>query len=260
MTKKLISSSLIFTDLDGTLLNHDNYSFEDASHMLGFIKTNNIPLIIVTSKTKNEVMQIQKKLAISTPFIVENGGGVIFPKEEGHDILALGYSYQEIRSFFQEYATIYNIRGFGDMEVQEVMELTDLPHEQAREAKERLFSEPFVLENESDFVRLKQHAKKDGLDIVKGGRFNHLITLGQDKSVAVKKLIEFHENNEQKPYHSIALGDSANDLEMLKAVDTAILIPHLDGSYLECDIDNLIKAKESGALGWNNTLKEYFDA
>jgi len=69
----LEENTIIFTDLDGTLLDHDSYSFEEASFMLDFIKEHDIPLIIVTSKTRNEVIGIQKRLGISTPFIIENG-------------------------------------------------------------------------------------------------------------------------------------------------------------------------------------------
>ena len=65
--------TIIFTDLDGTLLDHTTYSFDAAIPMLDYIKVNKIPLIIVTSKTKDEVLRIQKLLDMKGPFIVENG-------------------------------------------------------------------------------------------------------------------------------------------------------------------------------------------
>lgn len=259
MFKNLIQSAIIFTDLDGTLLNHSDYSYDSAKFILNFIKENEIPLIIATSKTKNEVIELQKYLGISTPFIVENGGGIIFHKKDGYEDMELGYNYQYIRDCFKKYAKKYKIRGFGDMGIEEIMTLTGLPFKQSKEAKSRLFSEPFVLENENDFTALKKLANSDDLDIVKGGRFYHLITLNQDKSVAVKKLIKLYETNNQKKYHSIALGDSANDLGMLQAVDTAVLIPQIDNSYIKCDIKNIKKAPFPGPDGWNIALREIFN-
>lgn len=257
--KNLIPPTIIFTDLDGTLLNHHDYSFESAKPMLAFIKANDIPLIIVTSKTKDEVMLLQKKLAISTPFIVENGAGIITPHTDGYDARALGLNYDDVRNYFETYALLYKMRGFGDMSVEEVVALTGLSVSEARNAKARLFTEPFVLEDDSDLDALKLLANQDGLDVVKGGRFYHLISLGQDKAVALEKVIAQYEAKSEQKYKTIGLGDSANDLRMLERVDVPILIPQKDGRYLECEIDNVIKAKTPGALGWNQALKEYFD-
>ena len=67
--------TLIFTDLDGTFLNHSDYSFEDSKEALEKISQKNIPLIFTTSKTKVEVELLQKKVGIKEPFIIENVSG-----------------------------------------------------------------------------------------------------------------------------------------------------------------------------------------
>ena len=46
---------IVFTDLDGTLLDHDDYSFEAARPALAKLETLNIPVILTTSKTATEV-------------------------------------------------------------------------------------------------------------------------------------------------------------------------------------------------------------
>jgi len=253
-----ITNTLIFTDLDGTLLDHDSYRFDKASEMLAFIKAHDIPLVIVTSKTKNEVAHIQKALGITAPYVVENGAGIVIPHEEGCETIAMGLDYKEIRFAFERYAESMPIRGFSDMTVEEVAEYTGLPKKQAVDAKARLFTEPFVLEDENLLPQLRKMAEKDGLDIVKGGRFYHLITKGQDKATAIRRLVKRYEKGSGAAVKTVALGDSANDLTMLQSVDTPILIPHTDGSYLSCDIPRLIKAPLPGPAGWNITLKEYF--
>ena len=92
----LDTNIIIFTDLDGTLLDHTNYGFEAALPMLDFIKTNDIPLIIVTSKTKNEVIRIQELLGFKAPFIIENGAGIFIPFEDTYEEIALGFHYKYI--------------------------------------------------------------------------------------------------------------------------------------------------------------------
>ncbi len=255
----LEENTIIFTDLDGTLLDHDSYSFKEASYMLDFIKLTDIPLIIVTSKTKNEVIGIQRLLGISTPFIIENGAGICVSRFQDYEMIPLGKSYSEIRKAFKKYAQQITMRGFFDMSIEEIAEHTGLNQEQAAYAKERDFTEPFILQDEEALPLLREMARKDGLDVVKGGRFCHLITQGQDKASAIKKVVKHYQTAKAQRYKTVGLGDSENDLSMLASVDVPILIPHPDGSYLSCSVPNLIKAPFPGSRGWNSALKEYFD-
>jgi mannosyl-3-phosphoglycerate phosphatase len=251
--------TIIFTDLDGTLLDHTTYSFEPAKPMLNYIKTNKILLVIVTSKTKDEVLRIQKLLEMKAPFIVENGGGIFMPSKEGYDMVSMGFEYEYIRSCFLKYAKSVPILGFFDMKDEEVASYTNLCIENASDARKRTFTEPFILEDESKLDELQKMANEDELDIVKGGRFYHLITRGQDKANAIKFLINAYKKSSDEAFHTIALGDSANDLSMLQSVDTPVLIPHPDGSFMACNIEGLTKAPFPGPKGWNSVLKEYFD-
>ena len=250
---------IIFTDLDGTLLDHDSYSFKEASFMLDFIKKHDIPLIIVTSKTKNEVIRLQKLLDISTPFIIENGAGICVSRFQDYEMISLGKDYNEIRSAFKRYARQIEMRGFFDMSIEEISEYTGLDSEHAAYAKERDYTEPFILQDEDQLPALQEMARKDGLDVVQGGRFYHLITRGQDKAAAVKKVVQYYQKAKSCTYKTVGLGDSENDLSMLQSVDTPVLIPHPDGSYLECTIEGVIRATFPGPKGWNAVLKEYFD-
>jgi predicted mannosyl-3-phosphoglycerate phosphatase (HAD superfamily) len=45
---------VIFTDLDGTLLDDSSYSFEPAHEALAEVRIRKIPLILCTSKTRAE--------------------------------------------------------------------------------------------------------------------------------------------------------------------------------------------------------------
>lgn len=259
LSHKLSNETLIFTDLDGTLLDHDSYSFLPALPMLDYLKEQHIPLIIVTSKTKSEVILIQKALGLRAPFIIENGAGIFIPKNGDYEMIALGKLYDETIEAFNRYAKHVQIRGFHDMSIEEVADYTGLDFADAERARERHFSEPFIIDDETELAQLKNMANADGFDIVKGGRFYHLITKGQDKASAIKKVIDLYKERwHDICFDTIALGDSANDLTMLNSVDLPVLIPHKDGSYLNCNIDGVIKAPSPGPEGWNSALKRYF--
>jgi mannosyl-3-phosphoglycerate phosphatase len=72
---------IIFTDLDGTLLDYDTYSFEKALPALQLLRERDIPLIISSSKTAKEVVFYREQLENDHPFISENGGGIFIPKD-----------------------------------------------------------------------------------------------------------------------------------------------------------------------------------
>jgi mannosyl-3-phosphoglycerate phosphatase len=70
---------LIFTDLDGTLLDHDSYSFDAAQAALELLRLHQASLIFTTSKTRFEIERLQSAVKICEPFISENGAAIFFP-------------------------------------------------------------------------------------------------------------------------------------------------------------------------------------
>jgi mannosyl-3-phosphoglycerate phosphatase len=266
---------LVFTDLDGTLLNHHDYSFEEANEAIKYLKENSIPLIIVTSKTFSEVRKLQDEIGIKCPFIVENGAGIyippdailtegVMPHQNRHIQISKAQSYLEIRLFFKVLQKEHNIRGFGDMDKDEVVELTGLDEDSVIHAMRRDFTEPFIAGDDVDIDKIKVSANNAGLDIVSGGRFYHLISNGQDKAKAMKYLTYLYEERLNKNLKMIALGDSANDFTMLEAADVGVLIQLHNGEYadIECtgiECKNIQKSIHPGPKGWNQALLEIFD-
>ncbi|SQI39636.1 Putative mannosyl-3-phosphoglycerate phosphatase [Serratia plymuthica] len=73
---------LIFTDLDGSLLDHHSYCWQAAQPWLEQLAHTQTPLIIATSKTAAEVAPLQQQLGLSHwPFIAENGAQIVFPAQ-----------------------------------------------------------------------------------------------------------------------------------------------------------------------------------
>ncbi len=255
------SKIIIFTDLDGSLLDHDTYSFEGAIKTLKKIKKRDIPLILTSSKTRFEIEKITKKLNLETPFIVENGAAIFFPekyknilpkdvkKVDNYFVIVLGKEYEEILSFKKD----QGLKGFSDLSEKEIASLTNLSLEDACLAKKREFSEPFLLENQ-DLKILENKSKKYGLKITKGGRFYHLIGQNQDKGKALEIVKEIFERFYNQKVLTIGIGDSQNDFEMLRNCDIPILIKRYDGSFVNIDVKNLIKSKYSGSKGWGESV------
>lgn len=257
---------IIFTDMDGTLLDHQTYSYDFALEMLVYIGEKNIPLILITSKTSKEVIIWQEKLGIIEPFICENGAALfipdgyrnfdmsLYPLKDGYRIVCLGKEYKFITTYIDSIKDKYKIKGFNDMKIEEIMVLTGLNKQNAGLAKQREFSEPFVIEDELQVRLLEKEASMYGLKITKGGRFFHCIGVNQDKGKALEIASAIFRRNGYES-KSIALGDGKNDESMLSAADIAIQIPSHDKSFVNMNIKNIIKAKYPGPKGWADSLR-----
>jgi len=244
LSKKFV----IFTDLDGSLLNHEDYSFDDAKPSLEQISRDNIPLIFTTSKTKHECEILQQKMDITAPFIVENGAAIYYPDGT---IEQLGLEHHQIKNFMDRHIDMFNILSFSNMKIEDIMEYTLFSYEQAQVAKSRDFSEPFLIHDERKLTALEKLAESEGMKILKGGRFYHCVGIHQDKGAAVKRALKHY------PHRiSVGLGDNYNDIALLQSVDIPVLIPHHEGKYIDFELENLIKAPYKGSLGWHKALEK----
>jgi HAD superfamily hydrolase (TIGR01484 family) len=76
---KRTGKTIIYTDLDGTLLDEKSYSFLDAAPALRAAQAKGIPVIFCSSKTSAEIARIRQQLEVRDPFIVENGAAIFTP-------------------------------------------------------------------------------------------------------------------------------------------------------------------------------------
>lgn len=261
---------LVFTDLDGTLLNHDDYSYASAKPALTELNKRQIPLILVSSKTAPEMLELRQELGNSAPLVSENGSLVMIPEEQlaalGIEVdartISEGYYYdyrgvprEHILQVLSELKSDYRFTGFAWMTTEEIVHVTGLSLAAAELASERKASEPILWrdapEQLPEFIQRLEERK---LRVLKGGRFYHV--MGQcDKGDAVASLTKHYEHYYGETPHTIALGDSPNDLDMLNQVNTPIIVPHKDGTYMESDaLKSARRAPEEGAAGWNRAL------
>ena len=265
-------AAIIFTDLDGTLLDHHDYRFDAALPALQAVRERDIPLILTTSKTLAEVVKINRALGNSRPAIVENGCALCFPLDadypfdisgdeqlQGYAVRCSPPGHAEIRSFIarQRDQHHWQLRGFDDMNTAEVAEATGLPQDQAADAKQRLCSEPFQwLDSEENLARFIATAETAGLRVTRGGRFWHLMGKSS-KALAVETMRDLFYPHSSTPTTVIALGDSENDRSMLQAADIAVVIKRHDGTHLDCaGMKRTIYTEQAGPHGWNAAVLE----
>ncbi len=265
-SKKVGHQVLIFTDLDATLLDDQTYDFKPALPALRLILSLKIPLILVSSKTWGEIEFLRKRLSLDSPFIAENGGGIFFPatfklpkdypykRVGGYNAIFIGRSIEEVLEKTRRLKEDFDFKGFSEMPPEEIASVTGLKLKQATLASMREFDEPILLKNPMDDSKIFCKKASDlGLDCVYGGRFMHLF-LGGNKGRAVEIALSVYRGLMGHIF-SIALGDSPNDISMLKVVDKAVLMQDKDGTYIKgLDHPDLIKVEGNGPEAWNRVV------
>jgi len=263
---------VIFTDLDGTLLDLETYSYNGALPSIEQLRSQEMPIIFCSAKTRAEQEVYRQELQINDPFIVENGGAIFISKgyfpfdfeyhkaKDGYQVIELGIPYNRIREILAQVRndTGVNFRGFGDMSVEEVASLTGLDLEAAQRAKAREYDETLNLEEAPEEINEVLNAiKGKGLNYTPGGRY-YDVTGPNDKGKATRILIDLF-NRKSGPIKTIGIGDSPNDLPMLSAVDIPILVQKPRGTWEEIDIPHLRRAEGIGPEGWARAVEEILE-
>jgi len=228
---------VIFTDLDGTLLDKQTLNPGRALKTLKQCQTFNIPVVFVSAKTRVEMEVLRDELANTSPFVSENGGGLFLPVEQferpdnftGFDNY---WRWQSSTSISELQTALKNasaaakikIRSFGDMSAVELASLTGLGLAGVELAKMREYDEPFQIVDETPnrIKAIKHEIAKLGYRYVYAGVFHHI--MGQfDKGQTLLKLKNLYLRKDPK-IKFIGLGDSYNDLPMLRIVDYPFLV------------------------------------
>ncbi|MBW3604340.1 MAG: HAD-IIB family hydrolase [Actinobacteria bacterium] len=240
---------VVVTDLDGTLLDHNTYEAGPAAAALQTLQDAGVTIVCCSAKTRAEQQVHRRDLAIAGPFVVENGAAV---HADHGPVRVLGLDYGEVRDRLAGVAASLDVslRGFGDMEIVEVVERTGLSAGAAARAQERDHTEPFVVDGDGVNEPTLRGALHDrGLGLQRGARF---WTAGgfHDKGDAVAVLRELYTVERGERPLMYGLGDTYNDAAMLAAVDVPMLVQRPDGGWADLAVDNLTRLDGIGPVGW----------
>lgn len=265
---------IVFTDLDGSLLDHRDYGCEAALPLLATLEQASIPVIFVTSKTRVEVDTLRTKLGNTHPFVVENGAAIVLPTQrfptcppgftsfQDHWILESQVSRQNIIDILSSLTTRYpgEFISFSAAGTDGIASMTGLSSEAAALANTREYSEPIQWRGEPHRLALFiEELKSHHVFATQGGRFISLS--GRcDKGLATRRLIRLYENTVgRKPLPTLSCGDSANDIGMLESTDTALCIrsPAHDFPPLSRNSASTIHSTHMGTLGWIEGVQQW---
>jgi len=225
---------VVFTDLDGTLLN-EKYSCQEVKPLVSQLQALAVPIVICSSKARAEIEFYRKEIGLADPFTAENGSAIFIPKgyfshgyafsrQTAHyGVIELGIPYAVVR---QKLANVKpschgKIIGFGDMTAEELAADSGLPLQLAKLAKMREYDEPFRIIS-GDEKQVLAAIKQEELNCTRGGRYFHLLgNCNKGKAVAVLKDLYIREFGETVTF---GVGDSTNDWEMLQMVDVPFVV------------------------------------
>ncbi|OHD65106.1 MAG: hypothetical protein A2176_02510 [Spirochaetes bacterium RBG_13_51_14] len=250
---------LFFTDLDGTLLDYDTHSYKQALEGITMLREKSYQLVFVSSKTFPEIKVLHEELGMVSPFIFENGGGVCWPdgviEYLGGDVSELRRRKNILEAAFRE-----PVWFITDMDIGEIARRTGLTRELAKLAQQRSASLPFILPSGRPFdtdelPRLNSELLQKGLAVTKGDRFFHFMPADVDKGKAVIRLIEYYRRGHNGEICTVGIGDSENDIAMLREVDIPVVVKKRDGSVIETGIENIRVTEGIGPRGFSEAVK-----
>lgn len=260
---------IIFTDLDGTLLERRTYDYREALPALDQVKERAIPLVFCSSKTRAEQEALRDHFGIKDPFIVEDGGAAYIDRgyfsfsfahrcsRGPYLVIELGTPYDTIRRAVTDVAveTGIPLRGYGDMNAAEVAALTGLDAASAVRAKDREYEETLVDDlSPEELTRLERAFAGRGLTMTRGSSFFG-VKGAHDKGAAARRLIELY----RRQYGDVifaGIGDGTNDESLLAAVDKPYLVERDGGGWVEMSAPGLNTVTGVGPVGWRRAMSE----
>lgn len=266
-----MKSYLIFSDLDGTFLHHQNYSFGKNDLVIEKLKKNNHQIIFNSSKTYSEIKLILKKLKLTMmPFSCENGAILYFPKiifkkirksQSFEDYWKINLTnknslkWYKILKKLKKYFSFELIYDLSKKDLLKLTNLKNIKHMLNREASQLIIWKDDK-KKFNEFSRIIKIKYKGSLN--QGGRFIQ-ISSPCNKRIATKEICHvYHESFHDKYYQPfIALGDNKNDKNMLNFAKYACVIENKYSTPVKLNSlkKNVFYSQKEAPWGWRESLK-----
>lgn len=250
---------IIFTDLDGCLLNKHDYDWSPAARVLNTLRDRKIPVVMNSSKTVAEMRQLATELGLSdATFVSENGSVIRWGVEvnpQAGEIEIVAASHAQILRVLADLKSRFRFRSFADLGLSGLVDTTQLSEEKATLAMQRQGTEPLLWDDTDDERSVFEQLLSDQqLSLTKGGRFWHVA--GQtSKGIAMRMVADRFAGSVGKTTVA-AIGDSPIDQSMLDMADVPIGISTPSGLGVTVDPARGIVARSQGSAGWAEAVTE----
>ena len=252
---------IIFTDLDGSLLDKDTFEFNEIEDYFRELISKGIKIIPNSSKTKAELSNFNKEYNLNLSFITENGSSIhglnLIHKNLPEKIL-LSRTLDQIYKIYNQNVTPHlkeKITFVLELEIEEQIKIFRLPLEKIKLAIKRDHSLPIKFNGteieKNEFIKIM---KNSGLTIQTGGRIMNVCD-NINKSIAMSEAIRLMRKELDNKIITIGVGDNENDIEMIKMTDYPCLVKNENFDSSLINIDNLIKSDEPSPKGWSDVIK-----
>lgn len=247
-----MKQAAVFTDLDGTFLDHHTYEYDQALPAVKWLKAHGVPLFSVSSKTLAEQLDLFASQGLFDGYVAENGG-VIHYRGQTEILGPDGEQVEQARLAMENFLG-YDLPGFRSGNLDLVVQATGLSRHQASLACDRLCSDPLLASVDEQLIpQLNELIQPFCTVLVHGGRF--LTLCGRtDKALAMKQLLKMQFGETAQPY-VLALGDSANDLSMLQAASAGVLMANPSGKGVDAlQAEGLTCLDKGGPQAWADVV------
>ena len=265
-----MKSYLIFSDLDGTFLHHQNYSYGKNDLVIEKLKKYNHQIIFNSSKTFSEIKLILKKLKLTMmPFSCENGATLYFPKtifkkikksQSLEDYWKINLTNKNSLKWYKILKKLkkdFHFELIFDLSKKDLLKLTNLKN--IKQMLNREASQLIIWKDSKnkldEFSRMIKINYKGSLN--QGGRFIQ-ISSPCNKRIATKEICHiYHELFRDKYYQLfIALGDNKNDKDMLNFAKYACVIKNKYSRPIKLNSlkKNVFYSQKEAPLGWRESL------
>lgn len=251
---------VVFTDLDGTLLDHANYDATPALAAVEGLRRGGVPLVFVTSKSRLETEWWRRQIGNGEPFVVENGGAAIVPPGSfagAPERMVFGSPRAELIEALQDASAESGcpVRGFHEMSDRDVAERSGLPLELATLARQREYDEPFEVLDSARAAALLAAIEARGKRWTRGGRFHH-ITGACDKALAAQAVLDLY-RSVHGDVRTYAFGDGWNDVPLLNLAETPIVIRSRTSAGIAKAVPRARITRRGGPTGWSAAVFDW---
>ena len=235
---------LIFTDLDGSILDRDTFKFDQIKQYMKKILNSGILIIPNSSKTESEIIEFNQELGENLAYISENGSvinGLNLLNSNFPNKIILSREKKELVEIFTNKVP-ENLQSkckfISNLNKKDQINIFGLGETKLKYALDRKYTEPFLFEGSKNEKKdLTKILKKNSLTIQEGGRVINLCDNVNNIKV-------------------IAVGDNYNDLDMLKNSDLPCLVFNDQFREDQINIDNLIISNRPSPDGWADVVKK----